>query len=230
MPAPILTRSDLEVIAKRHVAGDSDAVIAADLGVERSTGRKARGRPTFAPRLAHERRLAANREKSARYRQRQRAKAAVESDPPFASPPTGSALMATLPGQEYPRTEVYEGDEQVSVFHTKEMAWCASFQLGRFGECRERFLYGVSLRCGVCPLFDSERAIRAGMREERAPAAISGSLGPAEGAVDGSSIVFGADLLELLNWQLPDWVDFSRLFPDFPPDEWPDSSDDQSAD
>jgi len=127
-------------------------------------------------------------------------------------------------------TEVYEGDEQVSVFHTKEMAWCASFQLGRFGECRERFLYGVSPRCGVCPLFDSERAIRAGMREERAPAAISGSLGPAEGAVDGSSIVFGADLLELLNWQLPDWVDFSRLFPDFPPDEWPDSSDDQSAD
>ena len=105
MPAPILTRSDLEVIAKRPVAGDSDAVIAADLGVERSTVRKARGRPTFAPLLAHERRLAANREKSARYRQRQRAKAAVESDPPFASPPTGSALMATLPGQEYPRLE-----------------------------------------------------------------------------------------------------------------------------
>src|SRR5712692_6782299 len=35
-------------------------------------------------------------------------------------------------------TEVYEGDEGVSVFHAKEMAWCASSQLAWFGECRVR--------------------------------------------------------------------------------------------
>src|SRR5438876_9382999 len=33
-------------------------------------------------------------------------------------------------------TEVYEDDELVSTFHTKEMAWCASFQLTSFRACR----------------------------------------------------------------------------------------------
>jgi hypothetical protein len=127
-------------------------------------------------------------------------------------------------------TEVYDEDEQISVFHTKEMAWCASFYLSSFGECRERFGFGVLPRCGVCSLFDSERAIRTGMRDERAPAAISGSLGPTAGDVGGYTIVFGADLLGLLDRELPDWVDLSRLFPDFPPDEWPDSTDHQPAD
>ena len=74
MPAPLLTTRDLEVIARRHVAGDSDATIAADLGVERSTVRKARGRRAFKPLFDHERKLAADRAKSARYRERQRAK------------------------------------------------------------------------------------------------------------------------------------------------------------
>jgi hypothetical protein len=27
-------------------------------------------------------------------------------------------------------------------------------------------------------------------------------------------------LLELLNWELPDWIDADFLFPDFPPAEW----------
>src|SRR5712691_793390 len=66
-------------------------------------------------------------------------------------------------------TDVYEDDEPVSVFHAKEMAWCASFQLSSFGDCRERFEYGVLPRCALCPLFDAERAIRAGIREEPAP-------------------------------------------------------------
>jgi hypothetical protein len=34
------------------------------------------------------------------------------------------------------------------------------------GECRERFQWGVMPRCALCPLFDSERAIRAGMCKE----------------------------------------------------------------
>jgi hypothetical protein len=63
-------------------------------------------------------------------------------------------------------TEVYEGDRLVSVYHACEMAWCAAFHLHSFGACRERFAFGVLPRCGVCPLFDSERAIRAGIREE----------------------------------------------------------------
>src|SRR5713226_3282861 len=33
-------------------------------------------------------------------------------------------------------TEVYEQNELVSSFQAKEMAWCASFQLSSFGECR----------------------------------------------------------------------------------------------
>ena len=57
-------------------------------------------------------------------------------------------------------TEVYEDDEPVSAFHTKEMAWCASFQLKSFRACRFHFYYGVLPRCDVCPLFDAERAIR----------------------------------------------------------------------
>jgi hypothetical protein len=39
------------------------------------------------------------------------------------------------------------------------MAWCASSQLGWFGECRVRFFYRVLPRCAVCPLFDVERAV-----------------------------------------------------------------------
>src|SRR5712691_11650183 len=38
-------------------------------------------------------------------------------------------------------TEVYEDDEQASVFHAKEMAWCASSQLEVFRACRVRFWY-----------------------------------------------------------------------------------------
>src|SRR6266536_3264538 len=49
-------------------------------------------------------------------------------------------------------TEVYQEDKAVSVFHAKEMAWCASSQLGWFGGCRVRFFHGVQPRCSLCPL------------------------------------------------------------------------------
>jgi hypothetical protein len=120
-------------------------------------------------------------------------------------------------------TEVYEDDDQLSVFHTKEMAWCASFHLERFGECRERFLYGVLPRCGVCPLFDAERAIRAGIPPELAPwrqlAIGADADAPDSDAVD--AIVLAPALLEeLLSSEPPDWLDLSRLYPDTPPGEW----------
>jgi hypothetical protein len=119
-------------------------------------------------------------------------------------------------------TEVYEGDELVSTFHAKEMAWSASFQLSSFGACRERFEYGVLPRCALCPLFDAERAIRAGMQREPAaqPAEIGAEADPLENDVAGYEIVSGSDLLELLEWELPDWIDADFLFPDFPPEEW----------
>jgi hypothetical protein len=118
-------------------------------------------------------------------------------------------------------TEVCEDDEPVSVFHAKEMAWCASFYLGSFGECRERFLFGVLPRCGLCPLFDAERAIRAGMREEPAwRPAIEPDADARESDSGAYEIVSGPDLLELLNWELPDWIDADFLFPDYPPEEW----------
>jgi hypothetical protein len=49
-------------------------------------------------------------------------------------------------------TEVYEDDEQVSVDHAREMAWCASGQLKAFGACRFRFDLGVfAALCSLSP-------------------------------------------------------------------------------
>jgi hypothetical protein len=128
-------------------------------------------------------------------------------------------------------SEVYEGDELVSTYQAKEMAWCASFQLNTFGECRERFQWGVMPRCALCPLFDSERAIRAGMREEPVPgehpevAFRPDGFGlvaePDVTIVVDLEILFNPDLLaELAGEEVPDWIDLSRLVPDFPPAEW----------
>jgi hypothetical protein len=64
-------------------------------------------------------------------------------------------------------TEVYEGNEPLSAFHAREMAWCASSQLKSFGSCRFRFYYGVLPRCSVCPLFRRSR----GSAPERPPPA-----------------------------------------------------------
>ena len=102
------------------------------------------------------------------------------------------------------------------------MGWCASSQLSSFGGCRERFEYGVLPRCALCPLFDAERAIRAGIREDPAPAqhfeiALSS---------DDYEISSVSDLLTLLGEDLPSWIDADFLVPDFPPEEWGEPADD----
>jgi hypothetical protein len=61
--------------------------------------------------------------------------------------------------RDWRASEAYEGDQLVSSYHAREMGWCASSQLGWFGECRIRFFYGVQPRCSLCPLFDVERAV-----------------------------------------------------------------------
>jgi hypothetical protein len=136
-------------------------------------------------------------------------------------------------------TEVYEGDQLVSSYQAREMGWCAAFYLSSFGECRERFGFGVLPRCGLCPLFDSERAIRAGIREERAPGERLEAASCRDGfellAIPDFTIVtdldwlFNPDLLGLLHWNIPDWMDLSPLVPDSPPDEWPETAGDQPA-
>jgi hypothetical protein len=134
-------------------------------------------------------------------------------------------------------TEVFEGDEPVSVFHAKEMAWCASFQLSSFGECRERFDYGVLPRCALCPLFDAERAIRAGIREEPAPAErVQIGFGGAElipepdfTKITDLDFIFNPELLAQLDGEIPDWMDLSPLVPDFPPKEWGELADETGS-
>ena len=132
-------------------------------------------------------------------------------------------------------TEVSERDKPVSTYHAKEMAWCASFQLSTFGECRERFQWGVLPRCAHCPLFDAERAIRAGIREEPLPGEHVQTPFPRDGAelipepdftlVTNLDFLFDSDLMAQLDGELPEWMDLSPLIPDFPPEEWPDTSD-----
>ena len=136
-------------------------------------------------------------------------------------------------------SEVYEGDELVSTYQAKEMAWCASFQLNTFGECRERFHWGVLPRCALCPLFDSERALRAGMRNEPVPGERSQA---AFGLRDAALIVgadfamianldylFDSDVMAVLEGEIPEWLDLSALIPDSPPEEWPDTAPDADA-
>jgi hypothetical protein len=103
-------------------------------------------------------------------------------------------------------TDVYEDDEPVSVFHAKEMAWCASFQLKSFRACLFHFGYGVLPRCSVCPLFDAERAIRDIMGENPPGNLVELSLGP--------------KLRALLAGELPPDLDQDFELPDFPPEEW----------
>ena len=134
-------------------------------------------------------------------------------------------------------TDVYEQEEPVSAFHAKEMTWCAAFYLNSFGECRERFRFGVLPRCGLCPLFDSERAIRAGIREvpagERLEAAFRGDpellSEPDLTKVTDLDFLFNPELLAQLNWTIPDWIDLSPLIPNSPPDEWPEPPGNQPA-
>ncbi len=106
-------------------------------------------------------------------------------------------------------TDVYEGDELVSAYHAREMAWCASSQLTSFGDCRFRFSYGIFPRCSLCPLFDGERAIRDVLGENPPPGT-------------AFEITFGPNLRALLRGELPSSVDPDAdcQVPDFPPEEW----------
>jgi hypothetical protein len=107
-------------------------------------------------------------------------------------------------------TEVYEGEEPLSSFHTREMAWCASSQLKLFGECRFRFSYGVFPRCALCPLLEVERAVRDTLGENPIPPiAIEIEYGPRLRALlRGEQDKLDQEFEE--DWQAPD----------FPPEAW----------
>lgn len=107
-------------------------------------------------------------------------------------------------------SELYEGDEPVSAYQAKEMAWCASAQLKAHGTCRFRFSYGVFARCSLCPLFDGERAIRDVLGENPPPAT-------------RLELTLGSRLRALLRGELPhldEDADPDVDVPDFLPEEW----------
>jgi hypothetical protein len=108
-------------------------------------------------------------------------------------------------------SEVYEDDEPVSTHYAKEMAWCASFQLGSFRACRFRFYWGIMPRCSLCPLFDAERAIRDVLGENPPPGIVF-------------DITFGPNLRALMQGELPTTsegeLDPDWQLPDYPPEEW----------
>jgi hypothetical protein len=95
-------------------------------------------------------------------------------------------------------------------------------------------------RCALCPLFDAERAICAGIREDPAPAGRvqigfgwdGFGIGPEPDftKITDLDFLFSPDLLALLDGKLPDWMDLSGLVPDCPPDEWPEPADDEPVD
>jgi hypothetical protein len=110
---------------------------------------------------------------------------------------------------------VCEEDEPVSACHAKEMAWCASFQLKSFGDCRFRFFYGVLPRCSLCPLFDAERAVRDALGENPPPGMVF-------------EITLGPNLRALLQGELRPSLDLGWRAPDFPPEEWGDFTGEES--
>ena len=119
------------------------------------------------------------------------------------------------------------------------MAWCASFQLSTFGECRERFQLGVMARCALCPLFDSERALRAGLRQEPVPGERSQAAFRREDPalipepdftmITNLDFLFDSDVMAQLDGEIPEWMNLSALIPDSPPEEWPDTAPDADA-
>jgi hypothetical protein len=112
--------------------------------------------------------------------------------------------------RDWRATEVYEGDHLVSSYHAREMGWCASSQLGWFGECRFRFFYGVYPRCALCPLLDLDRAVR-DVLGENTPTMIEINLPPRLAA-----ILAGEEPPPITAPPLdPTW-----RIPDQPPDHW----------
>jgi hypothetical protein len=86
-------------------------------------------------------------------------------------------------------------------------------------------------------LFDAERAIRAGFREEPAPGQRvqigfgqgDSDIGPEPDftKITDLDFLFNPDLLAQLDWEIPEWMDLSGLVPDFPPEEWGGPADDE---
>jgi hypothetical protein len=118
-------------------------------------------------------------------------------------------------------TEVYERDHLVSSYHAKEMAWCASEQLGWFKECRFRFFYGVMPRCASCPLFNLERAVR-DVLGENTPNVIEIRLPPqlaARLAGEPPPPITSPPLDP--NWRMPDSppAEWRQLLDEEPPDD-----------
>jgi len=109
--------------------------------------------------------------------------------------------------RDWRASEVYEGDQLVSSYYAREMAWCASFQLKAFRACRFHFGYGVLPRCSVCPLFDAERAIRDTLGENPRPGNIV-------------EITIGPKFRALLAGEFPPDLDEDFEVPDFVPEEW----------
>jgi len=103
-------------------------------------------------------------------------------------------------------TEVFEDGEQVSTYHAREMAWCASSQLASFRACRMRFYYGIWPRCSLCPLFDAERAIRDALGENPPPGLVL-------------EITLGPNL-RALGEEIPPVLHSAWQAPDYPPSEW----------
>jgi len=124
--------------------------------------------------------------------------------------------------RDWRASEVYEGDRLVSSYHAREMAWCASSQLGWFGECRVRFFHGVLPRCSLCPLFDVERAVR-DVLGENTPNMIEIRFPPRIEA-----LLAGEPLPPLIappvdpSWRIPDSIpaEWRQQLGEEPPDDW----------
>jgi hypothetical protein len=106
-------------------------------------------------------------------------------------------------------TEGYLGEELVSTFQAREMAWCASPQLKLFGECRFRFSYGVfpaarSVRCSRSRGRSGTSWAKTRFRRSSWKSVTARGFAPSCGVLDKLDQEFTED------WQVPD----------FPPEEW----------
>jgi hypothetical protein len=134
------------------------------------------------------------------------------------------ASLARLLGRvrAWRASEVYEEDGLVSSYHAGEMAWCASSQLGWFGECRFRFFYGVPPRCSLCPLFDLGRATR-DVLGENTPNRIEIHLPPrVEAVLAGQPLPPPIAPPVDPSWRIPDSppAEWRRQLGEEPPDPW----------
>jgi len=112
-------------------------------------------------------------------------------------------------------SESYDQEGTLSLYHTREMAWCASSQLSSFGACRFRFSYGAFPRCSLCPLFDPKRALLDSLGENRPAGMVF-------------EINLHPDLRALLQAEPPPGLELGWRAPDYPPQEWGDNNGEES--